>query len=90
MKTLIVQKKIQCLEEKIAIFKEQKNWSGLAFKYYADTVKRTPKWNSKIRFRMVVSFNTTTKKINRAIVPFSWIFIQLIISLVNHEQKKFK
>jgi hypothetical protein len=62
VKTLIVQKKIQCLEEKIAIFKEQKNWSGLAFKYYADTVKRTPKWNSKIRFRMVVSFNATTKK----------------------------
>jgi N-acetylglucosaminyldiphosphoundecaprenol N-acetyl-beta-D-mannosaminyltransferase len=63
---------------------------GLAFEYIAGTTKRAPKWMQKTGTEWLFRLIQQPKKIKRAIVPLLWIFIQLIISLVNHEQKKFK
>jgi len=56
---------------------------GLAFEYIAGTVKRAPKWMQKTGLEWLYRLMQQPKNIRRAIVPLSWIFVQLLISSIS-------
>ncbi|WP_372948561.1 WecB/TagA/CpsF family glycosyltransferase [Mariniphaga sp.] len=59
---------------------------GLAFEYIAGTVKRAPKWMQKTGLEWLFRLLQQPKNISRAIVPLSWIFIQLIKSILSKKK----
>lgn len=53
---------------------------GLAFEYFAGTVKRAPPWMVKSGLEWVYRLAQQPWNIGRAIRPLSWIFLQLVKS----------
>lgn len=58
---------------------------GLAFEYYAGTVKRSPAWINKLGIEWLFRLSQQPDKIGRAIKPLTWIFFKLIASLFNKQ-----
>ncbi|HLP72558.1 MAG TPA: WecB/TagA/CpsF family glycosyltransferase, partial [Bacteroidales bacterium] len=53
---------------------------GLAFEYFAGTVKRAPDWMIQSGLEWVYRLAQQPGKINRAFRPLSWMFVQLMKS----------
>ncbi|ASO07979.1 WecB/TagA/CpsF family glycosyltransferase [Arenibacter algicola] len=53
---------------------------GLAFEYFAGTVKRVPEWMQKSGLEWSYRLAQQPKNIKRAIKPLSWVFFKLIAS----------
>ena len=53
---------------------------GLAFEYFAGTVKRVPIWMQKSGLEWFYRLSQQPKNIKRAVKPLSWIFIKLLKS----------
>ena len=51
---------------------------GLAFEYFAGTVKRAPLWMQKNGLEWIYRLIQQPKKINRSIRPLSWIVFKLL------------
>jgi N-acetylglucosaminyldiphosphoundecaprenol N-acetyl-beta-D-mannosaminyltransferase len=61
---------------------------GLAFEYIAGTVKRAPKWMQRTGMEWLFRLLQQPKNIRRAIAPLTWIFIQLIKSIISNKNVK--
>lgn len=53
---------------------------GLAFEYFAGTVKRVPHWMQKGGLEWSYRLAQQPKNIKRAVKPLSWMFFKLLIS----------
>lgn len=53
---------------------------GLAFEYFAGTIKRVPVWMQKSGLEWFFRLSQQPNNIKRAIMPLSWIFVKLLKS----------
>lgn len=59
---------------------------GLAFEYWAGTVKRAPEWMQKSGLEWVYRLSQQPKNIKRAVIPLTWIFFKVIFSLIKRKK----
>jgi N-acetylglucosaminyldiphosphoundecaprenol N-acetyl-beta-D-mannosaminyltransferase len=59
---------------------------GLAFEYFAGTVKRAPEWMQKRGFEWVYRLSQQPRNIQRIILPFLWIVKVIILSQKHNNQ----